>query len=54
LNEVFTKIIIKLLTLVASCDGLAIKEIEKTHTHTDKIEKTTTLENESIPIVGER
>jgi hypothetical protein len=27
-----------LLTLVASCDGLAIKEIEK-NTHTDKILK---------------
>jgi hypothetical protein len=37
LNEVFTKIIIKLLTLVASCGGLAIKEIEeKKHTHTQK------------------
>jgi hypothetical protein len=43
-----------LLTLIASCDHLAIKENRKKHTHTHKIEKITMLENESCPIVGER
>lgn len=37
-----------MLTLVASCDGLAMKEIEK-NTHMDKIEKTTMLENGKLP-----